>query len=226
MPCTHVGGSWRRGFASSWPLSLRAAHGVGVGRTQLRLGQPQRARGTWLSRTVAGVDNLNPLAYMDYSQLLEIIAHALGSLCLRSAHASGVGRQAGPPQQIRHRIGHLRRPHPDDLYRLEHPLRDLERGAFVAYASYNDRDTPEASEPGTVVDGWVQGHHPTARRLITPPNAQYETHLVLETSRRPWASTLAPGATSINRRGRVRCRAEFLTGRTLGPLIAAGGERS
>jgi hypothetical protein len=34
--------------------------------------------------------------------------------------------------RIRHRIGHVRRPHDDDLNRVEQALRDLEHGAFVA----------------------------------------------------------------------------------------------
>ena len=53
-------------------LELRAAHGVGW-EDQLRRGSPRQAKDAAFTH-MAGVDNLNPLAYMDYSQLLEIIA--------------------------------------------------------------------------------------------------------------------------------------------------------
>jgi Swt1-like HEPN len=43
---------------------------------------------------------------------------------------------------IRNRIGHCRKPHGDDLDRLEQTLRDLDGGAFLATSSFNDQSCP------------------------------------------------------------------------------------
>lgn len=89
----------------------------------------------------------------------------------------------------------MRRPHPDDLGRLEQTLRDLERGTFLALASYNDRREPGSDQAGPVADGWVRGQHPTAVRLLNHAYRQYDTRLLVRTSRRPWAQ--APGLEGV-----------------------------
>lgn len=134
-------------------------------------------------------DNDNPLAYLDYSQLVELLDEnsSLFGYALLEPN-SWKGRQP-ELRQIRHRIGHLRRPHADDLERLEQTLRDLERGAFIAMASYNRRDQPSVDQHhDAVTDGWLRGRHPTARRLIAHADRQYETRIVVRASRRPWAT--------------------------------------
>jgi len=137
---------------------------------------------------MAGADNENPLAYLDYGQLLEVIeqhwneqfSYALLELM------SWKGRQ-NELKRIRHRIGHMRRPHPDDLGRLEQMLRDLERGTFIALASYNERHVPSPKKHhDPVTEGWIKEQHPTARRLIHHAELQYETTLLVRASRRPW----------------------------------------
>jgi hypothetical protein len=139
---------------------------------------------------MSGPDNDNPLAYLDYSQLLTIIAEhwdVLGYALLD--RESWDGRQH-ELKQIRHRIGHLRRPHEDDLNRLEQTLRDLERGAFIALASYNDRWQPNSERhKDPVTQGWVLGRHADAQRLLVHADRQYETRLTVHRSRRPWAQT-------------------------------------
>jgi hypothetical protein len=136
---------------------------------------------------------------MDYSVLVELIEQnwdLLSYALLQQAAWSGRQEEL---RMIRHRIAHLRRPHPDDLARLEQTLRDLERGAFIALASYNRRRTPEVDEHrDALTEAWVRGHHPTARRLIDHADRQYGTTVVVQVSRRPWATwpsdlTGAPG---------------------------------
>jgi hypothetical protein len=140
-------------------------------------------------RHMAGVDSDNPLAYLDYSQLIEVITGhwpQFGYALLEQK--SWEGRQA-ELRQIRHRIGHLRTPHRDDLARVEQTLRDLEDGTFLALASYNRRHGPSLDknhDPVTV--GWIAGQHEDARRLLDHADKQYETRVSVATSRRPWVS--------------------------------------
>lgn len=137
---------------------------------------------------MTGPDNGNPLAYLDYSQLLELIdVHWSNFEKTLIEKNSWKGRQE-ELKRIRHRIGHLRKPHPDDLSRLDQTLRDLERGSFIALASYNRRFTPDVKQHQDVVTrGWIAGEHRTAKRLIDHANRQYETHLNVGVSVRPWA---------------------------------------
>ena len=80
----------------------------------------------------------------------------------------------------------MRRPHKDDLSRIEQTLRDLERGAFVACASYNAQTIPSADKNNDAVTvGWLREEHPTAK-LIEHASRQYNTQLLLRASRRPW----------------------------------------
>jgi hypothetical protein len=136
---------------------------------------------------MTGADAQNPLAYLDYSQLASIVeAHWPQFEPTLITKASWDGRQEDL-KRIRHRIGHVRRPHADDLNRLEQTLRDLERGTFIALASYNRRSTPDTRRhKDAVTDGWVRGRHEVARRLIDHAERQYETRLVVRTSQRPW----------------------------------------
>lgn len=137
---------------------------------------------------MTGPDNDNPLAYLDYKQLLSLIeAHWPQFEDTLIERASWDGRQP-ELQRIRHRIGHLRKPHSDDLGRIEQTLRDLERGAFIAYASYNTSGVPSPdkhSDP--VTRGWIKEEHPDAQRLISHADRQYETRVIVRVGRRPWA---------------------------------------
>lgn len=87
-------------------------------------------------------------------------------------------------KQIRNRIGHLRAPHADDLGRLEQTLRDLERGTFIALASYNRRHQPDVDRDDPVTIGWIRGEHEDARRWLDHADRRYETRLSVTVSRR------------------------------------------
>jgi hypothetical protein len=90
--------------------------------------------------------------------------------------------------RIRNRIGHCRRPHSDDLGRLEQTLRDLEPGSFRALTSFNRSWSakPPASDP--VAKAWIAGGHPDAVRLLKHADRNYGVRFALEFSRRPWAN--------------------------------------
>jgi hypothetical protein len=143
---------------------------------------------------MAGPDRENPLAYLDYSQLLDVIDDNW-SLFTRTlvVQSSWAGRQ-DDLQRIRHRVAHLRWPADDDRERIEQTLRDLERGAFIALATYNRRFSPGGEELNhPVADGWIGRNHPDAKRLITHAADAYDVRFKLTRSLRPWAE---PGATT------------------------------
>lgn len=143
---------------------------------------------------MAGPDRANPLAYLDYSQLLNVIEGNWDlftkTLVVRS---SWTGRQEDL-QRIRHRVAHLRWPADDDKERIEQTLRDLERGAFIALATYNKRFSPGGEElDHPVANGWVGRTRSDAHRLISHAAADYDVRFRLTRSFRPWAQ---PGATT------------------------------
>jgi hypothetical protein len=191
-------------FGVSWVDAIKAASGR----------QAQDAAYTHMT----GADNDNPLAYVDYSQLVDVISAHWGQIGYALLEqGSWQGRQ-DELKRIRHRIGHLRKPHDDDLGRLEQTLRDLERGAFVALASYNRRFAPDPEKHlDPVTDGWIREQHPTALRLLRHADRQYETRLHVQVSRRPWASWPPDllGAPGILWHADFRMRGRTIDARTL-----------
>jgi len=162
-------------YGSAWEASVKASAGR----------QTQDA----VYQHMSSADSDNPLAYLDYSQLLKVIEEHDAQLRYALLEPGSWDGRQKELIRIRHRIGHMRKPHADDVGRLEQTLRDLERGAYIACASYNDHRVPdldEHSDPVTL--GWIGRQHPTAVRLIDHAEAQYETSFYLSTSRRPWAT--------------------------------------
>lgn len=94
-------------------------------------------------------------------------------------------------RHIRNRIGHCRRPHADDLARVEQTLRDLEPGAFQALSAFNRHSRPDAGRDDPLVAAWVRGEHEDAVRLIEHADRQYETRFDLMCSRRPWSERVS-----------------------------------
>jgi hypothetical protein len=166
-------------------VELRALRGIawGDGARAAMARQSQDAQYTHMS----AADADNPLAYLDFSQLCTLIDAHWDLFEKTLLHRSvWVGRQE-ELARIRHRIGHMRHPATDDLQRLEQTLRDLERGAFIALASYNDTEVPQVGTDA-VSQGWLKKKHAVAKRLTNHAERQYDTRLILTTSRRPWAS--------------------------------------
>lgn len=132
-------------------------------------------------------DAKDQLAYMDVSALLDLIedewAIIEGALLTKPVW---VGRMQ-ELQNLRNRIGHCRRPHHDDLARLEQMLRDLEPGAFRALSAYNYLHVPSGTVGDPLVEAWVDGTHQVARRLLNHARSQYEVTFNLRCSLRPWS---------------------------------------
>ncbi|RKT76666.1 hypothetical protein DFJ68_0062 [Terracoccus luteus] len=129
----------------------------------------------------------NILGYLDYSQLIRVISDHWDLFEKALIHRSAWDGRQEELKRIRHRVGHVRWPHSDDLHRLEQTLRDLEQGAFMAFASYNRRFMPMGTADA-VTAGWMNRQHPKAKRLVDHAEERYGTRLILEASRRPWAT--------------------------------------
>ena len=156
-----------------WDQAVRAASGR----------QSQDAQ----FRHMTSTDTENPLAYLDYSQLQDLIERNWAQFAPALIRQPSWTARQEELARIRHRIGHVRRPHDDDLNRIEQTLRDLEQGAFVACASYNKQIIPSADEhDDAVTTGWLRQRHPAAK-LIEHADSRYDTNVVLRVSRRPWA---------------------------------------
>lgn len=135
---------------------------------------------------MASTDTENLVAYLDYSQLLRVIGDHWTQFDPVLIHRPAWEGRREELARIRHRIAHMRRPHADDLERLNQMLRDLERGAFIACSSYNNRQTPGADKhKDAVTVGWILGQH-SAAGLIEHAARQYDTQVVLQVSKRPW----------------------------------------
>ena len=137
------------------------------------------------------------LAYTDASTLFSIIdKHWELFEAALITKSSWMGR-VGELSHIRNRIGHCRRPHTDDLARLEQMLRDLEGGAFCALSAFNRQWPLEADRNEPLVKSWVNGEHEVATRLLKHAHRQYETSFTIRWSCRPWAKQL-PAKDSIS----------------------------
>lgn len=175
--------TWLRELAY---VELRALRGA-AWTTSVKVANPRLAQDAAFTH-MAGPDSENPLAYLDYSQLIEVIENNWPHFQYALLEPRAWQGRQDELKRIRHRIGHLRRPHPDDLTRLELTLRDLERGAFIALASYNDTDEPDlVKHQDPITEGWIRQRHPIAQRLINHARREYDTFLLVRFSRRPWA---------------------------------------
>jgi len=104
-------------------------------------------------------------------------------------------------RQIRHRIAHCRRPHPDDLRRIEQTLRYLEPGGLRAALSFNDLEVPDGDLDDPVVEGWLRAAHRDARRLVAHAESSYDISFRLAFSHRPWADSYREGQAISGREG-------------------------
>lgn len=144
---------------------------------------------------MASPDWYDPLAFLDASKLFEITRDNW-ELFERVLPVKAIwdGRTV-ELVAIRNRIGHLRRPHADDLTKLEQSLRDLEHGAFITYTSYNrafDVDSLSAADP--VVAAWHHDEFPNARGLVAHAVNNHSMWVSFTYSVRPWAEFPEIGA--------------------------------
>lgn len=148
-------------------------------------------------RHMATPDAQARLAYTDVSTLFSIIDKDWelfeASLITKNSWMGRVEELS----HVRNRIGHCRRPHTDDLVRLEQMLRDLEGGAFHALSAFNRQRPLEVDRNEPLVKSWVNGEHEVASRLLEHADCQYETSFTIRWSCRPWAEKL-PAKASIS----------------------------
>ncbi|MEU9797913.1 hypothetical protein [Streptomyces sp. NPDC051000] len=173
-------------------VELRSNHGINWA-THIGEGATRRRQADESRDYMASADWEDPLSYLDVGKLFPLIENnwdLVGpSLMNREALLARVPELLA----IRHRLGHLRRPHSDDLSRLEQTLRDLEKGAFTAYSTYNSDWDASRDVEDPVVAAWVREEHPTAQRLIDHARRQYDVPFQLSYSVRPYAARPKPG---------------------------------
>lgn len=167
-------------------LELRSAKGSAWA-DELPIASADRQQKDEEYRHMRTPDAQDRLAYLDAGPLLQL---TLDQWSLFRSYLPTQKIWAGRIEElkaIRNRIGHCRRPHGDDLDRLEQMLRDLEGGAFLAASSFNDQSRPNEEWSDVLVRDWVHGEH-SAAHLIEHARKQYDTIFSLRLSCRPWAT--------------------------------------
>lgn len=154
---------------------------------------------------MASPDWEDPLAYLDTSKLFELVTSRWDLFDGQLIELKAWEGRREELIKIRHRLGHLRRPHIDDLSRLTQTLRDLDQGANNALSAYHRGYDPTVicHEDDPVVAGWIKGEHADADRLIEHAANAYGTTLEITLAARPWAEVptegekIAPGSSGF-----------------------------
>jgi hypothetical protein len=141
----------------------------------------------------ADADDL--LAYEDVSDLFALIADQWELFEPFLAPKPRWDGTTNTLRDLRNRNAHCRRPHSDDLGRLEQTLRDLEPGASRFYVSYaSSIPVSHASSiivgrksKDPLVEQWVDGKDASAQHLLDHALKNYDTRFSLSYSVRPWA---------------------------------------
>jgi hypothetical protein len=176
-------------------VELRAKHGPRWTR-HLQGRGPRRAAGDQVNHYMASADAGELLAYADVSDLFRLIED---QWLLFEPLLPPLRRWQGTTDelhQLRNRNAHCRRPHRDDVTRIEQVLRDLEAGALRFYTSYLNTQPLRGNANDPLAYAWVAGRHPTAARLLGHADRQYDVRFRLGYSVRPWAS--APEASRVS----------------------------
>ena len=171
--------TWLREVAYT---ELRARYGKGW---TARLHGPasRRAIGEKRNSYMATADSEELLAYADVSDLFKLIENEWPLFEPPLRRWQGTTDEL---RELRNRNAHCRRPHRDDVARVEQTLRDIEPGARTFYGSYLDTEwAGKTRDP--LSRGWVYGRHADAARLLKHAQRQYETRFTLTYSVRPWA---------------------------------------
>lgn len=189
---------------------LRSAYGAAWSK-EIGERASSRAAGDRVNYYMASADAEDVLSYADASVLFKLIDthwHLFEEVLLPKVRWEG---QVDTLLAIRNRIAHCRRPHADDLPRIELMLRDLEAGARAFYGSYADIAYPVKGRRDPLVKAWVKRHHPAAARLVEHCERNYDTRFQLGFSLRPWAETPGPKAAISGHEGAI-WHAEWLLG--------------
>jgi hypothetical protein len=175
--------SWLRSLLY---VELRAAYGSEWTNALPEVSE-RRQQGEEGFRYMATPDAQNRLAYADASALFRITLEHWDLFEKFLLPRNIWNGRIEELLAIRNRMGHCRRPHSDDLVRLEQTLRDLDGGAFSATAAFNNQWKAKEHWTDALVDKWGREQHEDATRLIKHAERQYDTIFELKYSRRPWA---------------------------------------
>jgi hypothetical protein len=165
---------------------LRCAHGVDWVK-QLGGGTLVRAERDRVNSYMASADADEFLAYTDVTALFKLIEghwDLFEPILLPQRRWQGITETL---LAIRNRSAHCRRPHDDDLSRLEQALRDLEPGARCFYRSHADITYLHRETKDQLVRAWVGLRHAAAARLVEHCRQKYDVKFRLGYSVRPWA---------------------------------------
>jgi hypothetical protein len=168
---------------------LRAAFGLGWVE-HLSGAATTRAERDRVNAYMASADAEELLAYADASVLFSLIKgkwELFEPVLLPQVRWDGLVDEL---LAIRNRSAHCRRPHRDDLTRLEQALRNLEPGAREFYRSYTQVHRLGQEEDDPVVDAWLRKSHPSAERLVDHCREQYDVRFRLGISTRPWGPSI------------------------------------
>lgn len=141
-------------------------------------------------RYMSTPDATDHLAYLDVGELFPIITEHWDLFEPSLLDETVWSGRVDELNKIRRRIAHCRRPHADDLNRLEQTLRDIDNGAYRAMAAYNRRRVPSAELEDPLVRQWIRGEA-EGFDIVDHARQQYDTSFVLQWSRRPWAGAVA-----------------------------------
>lgn len=180
-------------------------------------GALNRAKADQVNRYMASADAEDLLTYADAGLLFRVIDRhwdLFEPVLLPLVRWQGQIDTLGP---VRHRIAHCRRPHPDDVSRIEQALRDLEGGARTFYSSYADTAHRLSDREDPLVDAWVNRCHEAAARLVEHCENNYDTRFQMGYSVRPWAEDPAPKAEVCGREGVIWHATWFVGSREISP---------
>lgn len=168
-------------------VELHAKYGR-VWTEHLRGRAPSRAAGDAANAYMASADAGELLAYADVADLFALIEDQWDLLQPLLPPLRRWQGAADELRELRNRNAHCRRPHRDDLARVEQVLRDLEEGAWRFYASYLNTWSIFDSDDA-LARAWVRGDHETAARLLHHADQQYDVRIRIGYSVRPWATS-------------------------------------
>jgi hypothetical protein len=197
---------------------------------QLGTRTPARVAQNGANAYMTSADHSDPLAYADVFDLLALSDEhwpLFAPVLLPKRRCDGAIDEL---RHLRHRNAHCRRPHHDDVRRVEQVLRDLEAGANRLYVSYLDAS---ASYPDRdpVIRAWVGGRHEIAQRLLEHVERQYDVRFDLSYSVRPWANVgevpQLSGTPGVLWHARWMCGARYVNvARLLGEISRPGLPRA
>lgn len=171
-------------------VELRARYGADW-TTRLQGRASARAANDVVNAYMASADAGELLAYADVTDLVRLIDDHWDLFSPLLPPRPRWNGTVDELRELRNRSAHCRRPHRDDLARIEQVLRDLEaRGAWTFYSTYV-RTYPVTAPKEPLARDWIDGRHPDASRLLAHAELQYDVRFRLAYSVRPWASRTA-----------------------------------